>query len=155
MNTLDTGLERNRNLAANFSGCLADSIISMVKIQAYHWNALGRRFHPIHLLTEQYYVNLFEAIDVIAERIRAFGHPALSSMTGLVALTGFIKDTGNLTTVEMRHNLVDDIETAIQRFRGSIELAEDANDCAMGDLLTERNEFHDKAIWMLRAIASR
>lgn len=151
----DTGLDRNRNLAANLSACLADSYVLMIKTQAYHWNAVGPLFHPIYLLTEEHYQDLFKAIDEIAERIRALGHPAPSSMTDLVGLSGLSEDTANPTTEEMVHNLVDDHETAVRRLRGSIELAENAKDYATADLLTERIAFHEKAIWMLRAIVAR
>lgn len=148
----DTGIDRNQKMAANVSACLADSYVLMIKTQAYHWNAVGPLFHPIHLLTEEHYEDLFKAIDDLAERIRALGYPAPSSMTDLVGLSGLSEDTGNPTTEEMVQNLVDDHETAVRRFRGSIELAEEAKDFVTADLLTERLAFHEKAIWMLRAI---
>lgn len=151
----ETGLGRNQMLAANLSACLADSYVLMIKTQAYHWNAVGPLFHPIHLLTEEHYENLFKAIDEIAERIRALGHPAPSSMTDLVGLSGLSEDTGNPATEEMVHNLAGDHETAARRFRKSIELAEDANDFATADLLTERIAFHEKANWMLRSILAK
>ncbi len=150
----DIAIDRKQIMAANVSACLADSYVLMIKTQAYHWNAVGPLFHPIHLLTEEQYENLFKAIDELAERIRALGFPAPSSMTDLIGLAELSEDTGNPTTEEMVHNLIADHETVVRRFRGSIEIAEQGKDYATADLLTERLAFHEQAIWMLRAIVT-
>jgi starvation-inducible DNA-binding protein len=147
-----TGIDDNQKVAANVASCLADSYLLMVKTQAYHWNAVGPLFHSIHLLTEEQYQNLFAAVDEMAERIRALGYPAPSSITEMVSLSEISEDTGNPTTEQMIKNLIADHEVAARRFRQSAERAEELSDIVTADMLTERIAFHEKAIWMLRAL---
>lgn len=147
-----TGLDDKYQLAANMSACLADSYLLMVKTQGYHWNVVGPLFHSIHTLTEEHYRDLFEAIDDLGERIRALGYPAPSSITEMVAITGLQEDTEHATTDLMITNLLNDHEIVARRFRACVERAEAAKDVVTADLLTARIAFHEKAIWMFRAL---
>jgi starvation-inducible DNA-binding protein len=47
-----------------------------LKTHNFHWNVTGPRFVELHLLFEQQYNELWMAVDLIAERIRALGQPA-------------------------------------------------------------------------------
>ena len=77
--TPETGIESRRLLADGLCGVLADSVVLMIKTQSYHWNVVGPLFHSIHQMTEEQYRDLFEAIDEIAERVRALGAATHSS----------------------------------------------------------------------------
>lgn len=144
-------LEQRKRLVANLVGALADSYLLMVKTQGYHWNVVGPLFFTLHQLTEDQYQNLFSAVDEIAERVRALGYPAPSSIADLMAHSKVNEETGNPTAEEMVASLVADHETIARRLRDAIEVAEDLRDPATADLLTERSRFHEKAVWMLRA----
>ena len=150
----ETGLEERKRLAGCLSGVLADTYFLLVKTQAYHWNVVGPLFVSLHSLTEKQYENLFESVDEIAERIRAIGYPAPSSITEMVALTVLDEDVGNPTAEQMVQNLIRDHEAMVRRLRNASERAADLRDAVTADLLTERMAFHEKAIWMLRAIDS-
>jgi starvation-inducible DNA-binding protein len=50
--------------------------------------------------------------------------------------------------------LISDHETVSRRLRNAVEVAEDLRDAATADMLTERLQVHEKAIWMLRAIVA-
>ncbi len=148
----ETGIDDKQLVAANVAACLADSYLLMVKTQAYHWNAVGPLFYSIHALTEAQYEDMFAAIDELAERIRALGYPAPSSIADMIGLAEIQEDIGNPTTEEMVANLVADHEIAARRFRESAERADDTRDLVTADLLTSRIAFHEKASWMLRSI---
>lgn len=148
----ETGIDDRQKVAANMSACLADSYLLMVKTQGFHWNAVGPLFHSIHILTEEHYQNLFHAIDELAERIRALGYPAPSSITEMIGLTEIEESTENPTTEEMVAGLAHDHEIVARRFRMSAERAEEVGDVVTADMLTARIAFHEKAIWMLKAL---
>ena len=150
----DTGIENRKRLVNGLSGLLADTLVLQIKTQAYHWNVVGPLFVSIHELTERQYENLFEAADEIAERIRALGYPAPSSINDMIPLTGVREDTGNPTAEAMIANLVRDHEIVVQRLRTATEVAEELHDQVTADMLTARMAFHEQAIWMLRAIIS-
>ena len=150
----DTGIDGRKRLAGNLSGMLADTYLLLVKTQGYHWNVVGPRFVSIHRLTKEHYENLFAAGEMLAERIRALGYPAPTSVTEMITQTEIIEDTGNPSAHGMMDNLVQDHETIARRLRSAAELADELRDRATADLLTRRIEFHEEAIWMLRAIVT-
>ena len=145
-------LEQRKRLVANLLGVLADCHVLMVKTQGYHWNVVGPLFVSLHQLTEQQYKDLFGAIDDIAERIRALGYPAPGSVADMIAHSALSEDTGNPTAEQKVQTLIRDHETVARRLRDAVEAADELRDAATADMLTERLQFHEKAIWMLRAI---
>lgn len=49
----------------------------VIKSHMYHWNVTGPHFLTVHELTKTHYTDMFAAADVIAERIRVLGKPAV------------------------------------------------------------------------------
>ena len=47
-----------------------------LKTHNFHWNVTGPMFRTLHLMFEEQYNELWLAVDVVAERIRALGVPA-------------------------------------------------------------------------------
>jgi starvation-inducible DNA-binding protein len=149
---LDTGIEGREKLAANMTACTADSIVLMIKSQTYHWNVVGPLFFSLHQLTEEHYRDLFDASDALAERVRALGHPVPAGLNNVLK-TSIVKDAqGEISAEDMIADLASDHEAVAKRFRQAVELAEEHNDPVSADMLTERIQFHEKAVWMLRAI---
>ncbi|MEL6239536.1 MAG: ferritin-like domain-containing protein, partial [Pseudomonadota bacterium] len=70
---------------------LADTYMIFIKTQGVHWNVTGPAFVSVHEMTEAHYSNMYEAIDGIAERIRALGEKAPASYTKYGELSS-IKD---------------------------------------------------------------
>ena len=149
-----TGIDDRKQLAGTMAACLSDSYLLMVKTQGFHWNAVGPLFNSIHTLTEDHYENLFTAIDELAERIRALGYPAPSSITEMIGLSTLQESTENPTAEEMLKTLIEDHSVVARRFRESVERSDKAGDVVTSDMLTERIKFHEKAIWMLNALTS-
>jgi starvation-inducible DNA-binding protein len=150
----ETGLEHRKRLANNLCGLLADTYLLLVKTQGYHWNVVGPLFVSLHRLTEEQYQNLFEAVDDLAERVRALGFPAPSSITEMIALAEIGEDTGNPTAEQMVENLVSDHEAIVRRLREAAVAAEKLHDVVTAGMLTDRMHFHEKAVWMLRAVVA-
>ena len=151
-NEPDTDIKSNARVANGLTGVLADSFVLMIKTQAYHWNVVGPLFVPIHTLTEEQYTDLFGAIDVIAERIRALGHVAPMSFADLSGQASLTEETATRSAGEMVAQLVSDHEAVVRRLRELAAAAADLGDGATEDLANGRMAFHEKAIWMLAAI---
>lgn len=151
----DTGITERQKLAANLSGLLADTTLLFVKTQAVHWNVVGPLFYGLHTLTEKQYRDLFDAMDAIAERIRALGHPAPASVTEMIPQAQVREFDGMPEAETLIGALADDHEKISSRIRSIVGLAEDQRDVATADLLTSRLRMHEEAVWMLRAILTR
>jgi starvation-inducible DNA-binding protein len=151
-----TGLSMSyrQQIAEQLSGILSDSYRLLIKSHIYHWNVVGPMFKPLHELTETHYKSLFDAIDVIAERIRSVGHLAPNRMGDIAT---FSPKPANIAALSA-HDIVDDLivshESAVRTMRKAARLANDNDDLATADMLTDRLAFHEKAIWMLKAIAA-
>src|ERR1700749_1478363 len=70
----DTRLTDSLNLV------LADSYALMALTHLAHWNVEGPDFFPLHKAFQEQYENLFEAIDEIAERVRALDAYAIGGL---------------------------------------------------------------------------
>ena len=76
-------IEHNKQVAEELSKLLAESYTLYLKTHKYHWNVTGPMFHSLHLLFEQQYTELAEAVDTIAERIRALAGRHRAAMRSL------------------------------------------------------------------------
>jgi starvation-inducible DNA-binding protein len=151
--TIKTGVVHTTAIAKGLSESLADTYRLLFKTHAYHWNVEGPMFHSIHILTEGQYEDLFAAADVVAERIRALGKLTPSRMDEIVSMS-CVKDSKSLPSAKtMVEELAADHEAVSKRMHGVIKDAENGNDPVTADLLTARCAFHEKAAWMLRAMA--
>lgn len=150
----DTGINEaaREEIARHLSGILTDTYFLTIKSHVYHWNVVGPMFHAIHVLTEEHYGDLFEAADVLAERIRALGFhaPIVNSAGPENAVVSL--NTAAKTAHDMVSDLIEDHEAAIRKMRDAAEVAEKHDDFVSHDMLVGRLTFHEKAVWMLRSL---
>ena len=58
---------------------LADGNVLYIKLRKFHWNLSGDNFMELHLLFEDQYTAVAEAIDEVAERISTLGGVAIGT----------------------------------------------------------------------------
>ena len=141
-----------RAIAEGLSRLLADSYSLYLKTHNFHWNVTGPMFQELHKMFEVQYQELAEAVDTIAERIRALGLLAPGTYTEFMRLTSINESTGAIPASEMVRQLVDGQEIVVRTARSMIPLVDRVNDEATLDLLTERTRQHEKTAWMLRSL---
>jgi starvation-inducible DNA-binding protein len=139
-------------IAGGLSRLLADSYTLYLKTHNYHWNVTGPLFNTLHTMFEAQYTELATAVDEIAERIRALGHPAPGSYKAFAALTAVEEEDAVPSAEEMIRQLVLGQETVVRTAREIFPLADQANDEPTADLLTQRMQLHEKNAWMLRSM---
>lgn len=133
---------------------LADSYAVYLKTHIYHWNVTGPQFHSLHTMFEAHYSELQQAVDTIAERIRALGFPAPASATALMRLTNIGEENTIPDAESMTRNLLIASETLGASCRKALIAAEQVGDQASADLMTQRVAVAEKNAWMLRATLS-
>ena len=146
------GADDRAAIAENLSRVLADSYTLYLKTHNFHWNVVGPMFSTLHLMFEQQYTELAQAVDVVAERIRALGHPAPGSYSQYAKLGTIKEETGVPDATEMIRQLVQGQEAVARTARQAFTVAEKAHDQPTADLLTQRMETHEKNAWMLRSL---
>ena len=112
----------------------------------------GPNFFSLHQLFEQQYKELTDAIDELAERIRALDEPAPGSYTQFSKLSHIKEAIGIYTSQEMIQMLHEDQLLLIQTLKKGIEAGTRLADLATVDLLTKRVEVHEKNAWMLNSL---
>jgi len=151
---MDIGIsEDDRSaIAAGLSRLLADSATLYLMTHNFHWNVKGPMFNTLHLMFMGQYTEQWNALDLIAERIRALGHPAPGTYKALGKLASIEEPEGVPVATEMIRLLVAAQEATARTARGLFPLVDKANDQPTADLLTQRMEVHEKTAWMLRSL---
>ena len=151
---VDIGIDPNEReqIAQGLARLLADTYTLYLKTHNFHWNVTGPMFQTLHLMFETEYNELALAVDLIAERIRALGHPAPGSYADFVRLSTVPEAAGVPAAEEMIRQLVQGQESVIRTARSVFPLAEGAGDQVTVDLLTQRMQIHEKTAWMLRSL---
>lgn len=153
MQKLNTGISDadRRAIAEGLSHLLADTYTLYLKTHNFHWNVTGPMFQALHLMFEKQYTELAEAVDEIAERMRALGHFAPGSYREFAKLSKIKEAEGVPGAMEMIRQLVEGHEAVVRTARDLFPTADDCCDEATADLLTQRIQLHEKSAWMLRS----
>ncbi len=143
---------RNReHLVARLTEVLADTFVLFNTTQFCHWNVVGRAFHSLHRMFEAQYREMFEAVDLIAERIRILGYSTPGTLEDYVRLSNVKQRADQRTPEDMLQTLIEGHDLVAVRLETAIDAAQAAGDIATEDMLVERLRAHETAGWMLRA----
>jgi starvation-inducible DNA-binding protein len=146
--------EKDRQaIAGGLARLLADTYTLYLTTHNFHWNVTGPMFNTLHTMFMAQYTELWNAVDPIAERMRALGHMAPGSYRQFGALAS-VPDAPEVPpkALEMVRILVAGHEAVARTARSVFPLAEAANDQPTADLLTQRLDIHEKTAWMLRSL---
>lgn len=151
---IDIGIDTKQReaIAGGLSRVLADSYTLYLKTHNYHWNVTGPMFQTLHLMFETQYNELALAVDLVAERIRALGHPAPGTYREFIELSAIKEETSIPKAEDMIRRLVEGHEAVARTAREVFRAAEEASDQPTCDLLTQRMQVHEKTAWMLRSL---
>ncbi len=158
LHKIDIGITevKRKKIVEGLSKLLADTYTLYLKTQNFHWNVTGPRFHELHKMFEEEYIALADAVDLLAERIRALGFPTPATFKEFLALTSIKEEAGgNLLADKMIESLVSSHETIDKIARKLLPIADEAEDQVTVDLVTERMQYHEKTAWMLRSLLQK
>jgi starvation-inducible DNA-binding protein len=145
------GAGERAKIVEGLSALLADSYTLYLMTHNFHWNVTGPQFNSLHLMFMGQYTEQWNALDIIAERIRALGHPAPGTYKEFVKLASIKEIDGVPKADDMVRHLVAAQEATARTARKLFPLLEAANDQPTTDLITQRLEVHEKTAWMLRS----
>jgi len=147
------GVEDRAAIARGLSALLADTYTLYLTTHNFHWNVTGPMFNTLHAMFMAQYTELWNAVDPVAERIRALGHFVPGSYADFARLAS-LPDAPQTPprALEMVRTLVAGHEAVARTARTLLERADQANDQPTADLLTQRLSVHEQTAWMLRAL---
>ncbi|OTG57750.1 DNA starvation/stationary phase protection protein [Acinetobacter sp. ANC 3903] len=151
---IDIGISHSdrAKIVEGLSKLLADSYTLYLMTHNFHWNVTGPQFNSLHNMFMTQYTEQWNALDIIAERIRALGFPAPGTYKQFVKLTAIKEVEGVPKAEEMVSLLVNAHETVARTARSLFPIVDEVNDQPTADLITQRLEVHEKTAWMLRSL---
>lgn len=142
----------SQKVADELTHFLADTYALYLKTQNFHWNVKGPHFYSLHKLFEEQYQDLANAVDEIAERIRALGSYTPASFSQFSQLMSIKEERNEIDAERMVEILIKDHELLSQHATDIIPKAQKAHDEGTADIVIQRSKVHDKAVWMLKSI---
>jgi starvation-inducible DNA-binding protein len=154
---INTGIsaEQRGAIVQALSRLLADTYVLYLKTHSFHWNVEGPMFQTLHQMFMEQYTETWNAIDLIAERIRSLGEYAPGTYREYARLTRIKETEGVPRAEEMVRLLVEGQEALVRTAREALSVADEANDQPTLDLLTQRMQVHEKNAWMLRSLLKK
>ena len=129
--------------------CVAETVVTTMMAQNFHWNVTGMAFGPLHDLFQKIYEDHFEAQDNLAERIKALGGHANGVLSDMVTNSKVEEHTGIATAEEMIVTLSAAQRTLADTLAGAASIAEKYDDLLTQDLCIQRGQVHEKFAWLI------
>lgn len=132
---------------------VSETFTLYMKTYAVHWNYHGPKFYGVHHMTEEHYKELAEAIDVMAERLRAKGYKAPVSLEQIIKNSD-LKEFQDVAADKSIKELAQAHRSLSALAKTCAEDADEAGDLFTHDMLVARIGVHDKFAWMLESFQS-
>ncbi len=130
---------------------LAETIITQMKAQNFHWNVTGMSFGSLHELFEKIYKDHFKATDHLAERVRALGASVDGRYATFLETSEVVETKGPMSAKQMVEAMAADQRMLSSTFRELADIADQHDDLVTNDMAIDRAGTHDKFAWMLAA----
>jgi starvation-inducible DNA-binding protein len=144
-------VRRDHRLADAVNLVLADSYALMALTHLAHWNVEGTGFFALHKAFEEQYENLFEAVDEIAERVRALDAYAIGGLANLAKTSALEEFSSPMPQKDYVAGLIVAHEKLVEDATRTRDLAGEASDLETQDLMIGRLRWHEKTLWMLKS----
>ena len=139
------------NMVKCLNELLSDLNVFYRKVQNYHWNIVGKDFFVIHEKLEEYYNEINEQIDEVAEHILILGNEPLGTMKDYLENT-CIEEARNekINDCDVFTNIIKDLEKLLQKVTKIKEEADNQKQYATSSLMDEYISNYSKKLWMLK-----
>ncbi len=138
-------------IADALNQCVAETAVTTMLAQNFHWNVTGMAFAPLHELFQKIYEDHFVAQDDLAERIKALDGHAEGTLAGMIKRSKVSEHEGTASDVEMIKAMLSAQETLAATLAGTGQLAAEHGDTLTEDLCIARGQEHEKLAWFLRS----
>jgi starvation-inducible DNA-binding protein len=133
--------------------CVAETAVTTMMAQNFHWNVTGMAFGPLHALFQEIYEDHFQAQDELAERIRSIGHTVDGRLSAMISISKVIEESDESVKndVEMITALANAQKILAGTLAGAGDTAAENGDKFTEDLCIERGLAHEKFAWLLQS----
>ncbi|MEP4194430.1 MAG: DNA starvation/stationary phase protection protein [Aliishimia sp.] len=144
-------VDAKTQIADALNQCVAETAVTTMLAQNFHWNVTGMAFGPLHDMFQKMYEDHFIAQDDLAERVKALDVHAEGTLSGMLKRSKVNEHSGQATAPEMLKAMLVAQETLASTIAGAGELAASHGDTLTEDLCIARGQVHEKFAWFVRA----
>lgn len=139
------------NILNNLNTFLSDLNVFYRKLQNYHWNIKGKEFFVIHGKLEEYYEELNEQVDEVAEHILALGGQPLGTLKDYLNTTKITEaENEKVDCILVFNEIIKDYSTLLQDAINIKKSADEAEEHKTSALMDSIIEDYTKKLWMLK-----
>lgn len=140
-----------KDLLNNLNNLLADLNVFYRKLQNYHWNIKGHDFFTIHAKLEEYYDEVNERIDEIAEHILSLEGQPLGTLQDYLNVTQITEaENKKVNSEHILNELIKDYSMLLQEAKNIKGLADNNSEYKTSALMDGIIEDYTKILWMLK-----
>ncbi|MFI5275145.1 MAG: Dps family protein [Ktedonobacterales bacterium] len=133
---------------------VADAFALYVKTKNFHWHLSGSHFRDYHLLFDEQAEQIFDSIDVLAERVRRIGGTTIRSISHIAQLQTIADDNDeHVSAGEMVERLLADHGHTAEMQRRAIDVCDEHHDSVTSNALQEILDLTERRKWFLFEIA--
>ena len=146
----DLSSDAANTIAGALNPLIADAIALYLKTKNFHWHMSGSHYREYHLLFDEHADQLFEMIDILAERVRKTGGTTIRSI-GDVARQKSVLDNDKpfVAPIDMLRELMDDNKAFAARQRAAHQVVLGVNDIATTSILEIIIDETERRTWFL------
>jgi len=138
----------------NLNTFLSDLNVFYRKLQNYHWNIKGKDFFTIHAKLEEYYDEVNEKIDEIAEHILSLEGQPLGTLKDYLNTTKITEaENKKVDSTLVLNELIKDYSMLLQDAKNIKNLADTNSETKTSALMDDIIEDYTKKLWMLKQCA--
>lgn len=142
-------------LEVKLNELVANLTVMYTKLHSFHWYVKGTDFFTLHEKFENYYDEVTEALDEVAERMLSLGQRPISTLKGSLEVATIKEATEDENGSKMVEVLVNDNNTLISLLNEIIELADESNDPGTSGMAEGLKTKLEKDNWMLNAYLNK
>lgn len=139
------------DLKQSLNELLSDLNVFYRKLQNYHWNVEGKDFFTVHEKLEEYYEEVNESIDEIAEHILILGGEPYGTMEDYLNTSTIVEAKNEKIKSDLIfNNLINDYGSLLKKVISIKELSDNQKEHGTSSLMDEYILSYSKIIWMLK-----
>ena len=139
------------NILNNLNAFLSDLNVLYRKLQNYHWNIKGKDFFTIHSKLEEYYNEINEEIDEVAEHILTLGGQPLGTLKDYINTTKITEaENKKVDNMIVFNEITKDFSTLLKEVIEIKKQADEDEEYKTSALMDDFIESYSKKLWMLK-----
>ncbi len=144
--------EKNINQVTNgLNQLLADLQVFYSNLRGFHWNVRGKGFFNLHAKYEEFYDDVAEKVDEVAERILQLGGVPENRYSEYLKIAQIKEDGFTPAGRSGMQKVLESLSVLIAQERKVLQAAGDANDEVTASLMSDYLKSQEKTVWMLVA----